>query len=65
MIIKYITHNGGVIQGNSPFNVLAELKAGSKFCSEESVEEFMSGFAIRWLEYSGHKIKFNTIEGIF
>ena len=60
--MKYKTEDGELIEGNSPIEIVRNLRDGGRFTAEQSDEEYMKGFAERWKEYSGNKVKFDSAE---
>ncbi len=60
--MKYNTFNGELVNGNSPLEIVQDLRNGSKFCSDQNEAEFMKGFAERLKRYSGDDIRFDSPE---
>lgn len=56
-----ITHDGEKIDGNTSLEIIENLKAGSRFCSDQTTEEFMKGLAERWFEYSGKEVRTDSV----
>ncbi len=49
----YKDHNGEAIQGASPEELIMNLKNGSRFGSEQELQEYMDEMAGRVKEYRG------------
>lgn len=60
--MKYKTEDGELIQGNSPIEIVRNLRDGGRFTANQADGEYMIGFAKRWKEYSGHDIRFDSAE---
>ena len=55
--MNYLTENGESIKGGSPTEIVESLRDGSKFASQQSLNQFMEGFAERHKDYSGNIIR--------
>jgi hypothetical protein len=60
--MTYKTDEGELIEGNSPIEIVRALRNGGRFCAEQADDEYMSGFAARWKEYSENIVRFDTAE---
>lgn len=55
--MAYKTHDGEPVQGTTPQEIVASLKAGSRFDSLKSDKDFSKGLAMRWKNYSGKDVR--------
>jgi hypothetical protein len=55
--MNYLTENGEPIKGGSPTEIVESLRDGSKFASQQSLNQFMQGFAERYKDYSGSVVR--------
>lgn len=62
MKLKYRTFEGEIVEGNSPFEIVANLKGSGRFVAEQSIEEYMERFAKRLLDYDGKVVRCDTTE---
>ena len=60
--MKYKTEDGEIVEGNSPIEIVRALRDGGRFTADQADDEYMKGFAVRWKEYSGHDIRFDSDE---
>ncbi|WP_273212591.1 hypothetical protein [Runella zeae] len=60
--MKFITEDGEAIEGASPQQIVEALRDGSRFGSEEGLEEYMEGFAYRIKIWNGAAVRVDTIE---
>lgn len=60
--MKYITNEGEAIEGASPQEVVEALRDGSRFSSDETLDNFMMGFAYRHKTWSGIDVRWDTVE---
>ncbi|AEI46811.1 hypothetical protein [Runella slithyformis] len=60
--MKYITNVGETIEGASTKQVVEALRDGSRFSSDETVDNFMRGFAYRHKTWSGIDVRWDTVE---
>ena len=61
--MKFITHDGELIQGNSHQEIIECMRNDSKFCSHQTLCEFVHGFAERWKVYSGKDVSILSFNG--
>ena len=55
--MNYLTEDGEPIKGGSPIEIVESLRNGSKFASQQSLNQFMEGFAERYKDYSGNIVR--------
>lgn len=60
--MKYKTEEGELIEGNSPVELVESLRDGSRFASHETVDEYMAGFARRYLMYAGVTLRTDSCD---
>ena len=60
--MKFITNNGEAIEGASPLELVKALRDGSRFSSDEPINDYMKGFAYRQKTYSGIDVRCNSVE---
>lgn len=60
--MKFITNNGEVIEGASPTELVTALRDGSRFSSDETLENYMRGFAYRQKTWSGIDVRWDNVD---
>lgn len=60
--MKYKTEDGELIEGNSPIEIVRNLRDGGRFTADQADDQYMKGFSERWKEYSGNKVRFDSAE---
>jgi hypothetical protein len=61
-MIIFKDRNDELMRGSSLKQVVEDLRNGSFMASDETLEEYMQGFAEREAIYSGKIIRYDTIE---
>ena len=59
---KYKLSDGGIITASSDLEIVSGMKEDSKFCSHESISEFMEGFSKRYKMVYGEKLPYDSVE---
>lgn len=60
--MKFITNNGEVIEGASPTELVTALRDGSRFGSDETLQNYMRSFAYRHKTWSGIDVRFDDVD---
>lgn len=58
--MNYLTEDGEVINGASPMAIVTALRDGSRFASNQPIDEFMRGMAERYYEWNKSVIRADT-----
>jgi hypothetical protein len=61
--MKYlITNEGNIIDAATPLQIVEQLKADSRFASQESIQDYMDGFANRFEQTSAFCLRSDSVE---
>lgn len=51
-----------IITGDTPDEIVSNLQSGSRFASDQSIEDFMEGVSERIRDFNGCLIRFDTAD---
>jgi hypothetical protein len=60
--MKYWNEEIGFIEGETNLDIVTAMRNRSRFCSHESIEEFMRGYAERQLDYNSMRIISTSVD---